>query len=127
MKTTLLLIATICFALVLDVFFPSFGGTIIPPLAVVVACYWFWRLTLAKRLLLAFVLGLLLDIIGFLPIGAHTLTLVCMAYVCESMKSFFSNNESRMVIAINVVILMIIFRLLVIPATLLITLSQQFL
>jgi len=127
MKKILLLTVTICFGLVLDVFFSPFGGTIVPPLAVVVACFWFWRLTLIKRILLAFVFGLLLDVIGFLPMGAHTLILICMAYACELMKSFFSNNESRVVITINVVILMIIFRLLITPVTLLITFSQSFL
>lgn len=127
MKTILLLIVTIYFALVLDVFFASLGGTIVPSLAVAVICFWFWRLTLVERLFLAFVFGLLLDVIGFLPMGAHALILVCMAYVCELMKSFFSNNESRVVIVINVVILMIVFRLLVTPVSLLITFSQSFL
>lgn len=127
MKTAFFFILTIGIALVLDVFFASLGGTIIPPFAVMIVCFWFWRLTLAKRLLLAFASGLLLDTIGFLPMGAHTLVFISMAYICESMKSFFSNNESHVVIVINVVILIIVFRFLVIPATLLITLSQSFL
>lgn len=118
---------TIGLALVLDIFFASFGGTVIPPFAVGVVCYWFWRLTLARRLILASGMGLLLDVIGFLPMGAHTLILICMAYMCELMKSFFSNNESRAVIVINIIILMIIFRLLVMPASLLVAFLQSFL
>lgn len=122
MKTIVLLIFTIGIALILDVFFARVIGSIVPPLVIGAACYWFWRFTLGQRLVCAFVLGLLLDIMGFLPIGTYTLIFVCMAYICEPMKSFFSNTGSRMVIALNIVILMIIFRMLIAPASSLILL-----
>ena len=122
MKTVGLIILTIALALLFDIFFTRIVGSIIPPLVIGVACYWFWRFTLGQRLVFAFVLGLFLDIIGFLPMGMHTLVFVCMAYICEPMKSFFSNTGSRVVVALNIVILIIIFRVLIVPASLLISL-----
>lgn len=112
------LILTIGAALVLDIFFTS-GGSIIPPLVIGAVCYWFWRLTLHARLFLAFATGSLLDVIGFLPMGTHMIIFIVMAYICEPMKDFFSNNKSRAVIALNIIILMVIFRLLMPPISLL--------
>ena len=71
-------------------------------------------------------IGLLLDVTGFLPVGTHMLILILIAYISEPMKDFFSNNESRMVIALNVVMLMILFRLLILPVSLLNTFVVSF-
>lgn len=122
MKTIASIILTIAFALMLNIFFAPIIGSLISPLVIGVACYWFWRFVLGQRLVFAFVLGSLLDMMGFLPMGTYTLIFVCMAYVCESMKSFFSNTGSRMVMALNIIILIIIFRVLITPASLLISL-----
>ena len=119
MKIFLSLILTIGVAFMLDIFFALPGGSIVPPLVITAVCYWFWRLTLIGRFFLALGIGLLLDVTGFLPVGTHMLILILIAYISEPMKDFFSNNESRMVIALNVVMLMILFRLLMSPASLL--------
>lgn len=124
MNIIIFLVVTVGFALTLDIFFASFGGVFLPPLTIVIAYYWFWRLTFSQRIVLAFCLGLLLDVIGFLPMGTHTLTLICMAYICELMKSFFANNKSRAVIIINGVIFMIIFRSLIVLIAPLVRFSQ---
>jgi rod shape-determining protein MreD len=126
MKIIFFLILTIGTAFIFDTLLASFGGSIISPLVITVVCYWFWRLRLIERFFLALGMGLLLDVTGFLPIGTHMLILILMAYVCEPMKDFFSNNESRAVIALNVVILMIIFRLLMPSASLLNTFAASF-
>lgn len=125
MKKLFFLILTISIVLVLDIFFTP-GGNVIPLFVIGTACYWFWRLTLARRLSLALVIGSLLDVIGFLPMGAHMIIFIVMAYLCEFMKDFFSNNKSRAVIALNVIILMIIFQLLTRPASLLTTFAASF-
>ena len=110
MKTFFFIISMVI-ALILDALLVSLRGTIIPLFVVMTACYWFWRLTLLRRLLLAFGIGLLLDIIGFLPAGAHIIALVAIAFLCEPMKAFFSNNESRAIIVLNVFMLIIMFQL----------------
>ena len=112
MKTIFFLILIISVALVFDVLLAPFGSGIIPPLAIIAVCYWFWRFMFAQRLLLALGMGLLFDIIGFLSMGVHLLIFIIMACACELMKNFFSNNESRAVIALNIVTLMIMFQLL---------------
>lgn len=126
MKTIFFLIISLGAGLILDLFLASFGGSIIVSLIIAVACYWFWRLTFTGRLFLAFAVGLLLDVTGFLPMGSYMLILIVMAYLCELIKDFFSNNESRTVIALNMAILIITFRLLIVPASLLTTFAASF-
>ncbi len=91
-----------------------------PPLMVAVICYWFWRFDLGERLLLALVAGVIMDTLGFLPAGTYTLLLVALAWMCEPMKSFFSNTESRPVVALCSLILLIGFRIMIVPASTLI-------
>lgn len=119
MKTIFSLILTIGAAFIVDTFLAPLGGNVISPLTITTVCYWFWHLTLPRRLFLALGMGLLLDIVGFLPMGTYMLVLIAMAYICEPIKDFFSNNESGAVIALNILILMIIFRLLMSPVSLL--------
>ena len=116
MKTVVLLTVSLMAAFIFDAIFGGIAGGILPPMAVVVGLYWFWRLTMGNRLVLAIVLGLIIDTIGFLTPGASTLVLVGLAFLCEPMKAFFSNNESRTVVAMNMIILLVLFRILVFPA-----------
>lgn len=116
MKKLFFLILTISAALVFDIFFTP-EGNVIPLFVIGAACYWFWRLTLTRRFSLALGIGSLLDVVGFLPMGTHMIIFIVMTYLCEFMKDFFSNNKSRAVIALNIIILMITFRLLVSPAS----------
>lgn len=116
MKTGLFVFASIGLGFVFDGIFGQVAGGVLPPIAVVVICYWFWRFNLGERLVLAAVSGMFLDTIGFLPAGTYTLLLVALAWMCEPMKSFFSNTESYPVVALCTVILIIGFRIMIVPA-----------
>lgn len=124
MQKKLFFIITIGIALMLDILFSRalIHIRIIPPFTIMALSYWFWRFDLVKRIILAFIVGLFFDVFGFLPMGAHTLIFLCTAYVCEPMKSFFSNNEARIVIGLNVFLLLIFTRLLVMPVSFVMTL-----
>lgn len=115
MKTFFLFISTILPAYIINFFLPLSYGNIFPPLTIIVLCYWFLHLEFGKRMILAIISSLTLDIIGFLPVGTYMLIFVCMAYACNPMKSFFSNSESRLVLALNMMMLILIFFMLVSP------------
>ena len=117
MKTTVFVLLTSGAAFAFDVIWGQIAGSIIPPVAVLVILYWFWRLDMGQRLVLSMISGTVLDTMGFLPPGAYPLIFVCLAFLCEPMKTFFSNTGSRTVIALNVIILVIMFRLSVFPAS----------
>ena len=117
MKTAVLLLLTAGVAFAFDVLWGQIAGGIIPPIAVIVILYWFWRLDMGQRLAAGMISGVALDTIGFLPPGTYTLIFVCLAFLCEPMKTFFSNTGSRTVVVLNVVILVIAFRLSVFPAS----------
>ena len=117
MKTFIFLLLSIASAFVFDIVWGQIAGGIIPPIAVLAILYWFWRLDLGQRIVLAIISGAILDTIGFLPSGTYMLILMGLAFICEPMKTFFSNTESRMVIALNVIILAAILRILVLPAS----------
>jgi len=120
MKTFLYLFASIGLGFIFDTLFGQVAGGFVPPLMVAVICYWFWRFDLGERLLLALVAGVIMDTLGFLPAGTYTLLLVALAWMCEPMKSFFSNTESRPVVALCSLILLIGFRIMIVPASTLI-------
>lgn len=122
MKTFFLICITLAGAYTFDVMVGSIAGSFMPPLAVVVICYWLWRLNWGERLMLAFCSGILLDAIGMFTMGTHTFVLVVLAFLCTPMKSFFSNTQSRLVMVLNVGLLVAIFRLFIIPASSLINL-----
>ena len=117
MKTAVLLLLTAGVAFAFDVLWGQIAGGIIPPVVVIVILYWFWRLDMGQRLAAGMISGVALDTIGFLPPGTYTLIFVCLAFLCEPMKTFFSNTGSRTVVVLNVVILVIAFRLSVFPAS----------
>ena len=127
MKTFIFLLLSTVAAFAFDVAWGHIAAGIIPPVAVIALLYWFWRLDLGQRLLCAMISGAVLDTIGFLPPGTYMLILVSLAFLCEPMKTFFSNTESRMVIALNVIILVIAFRILVFPASSLVLFSSSLL
>ena len=117
MKTAVLLLLTAGVAFAFDVLWGQIAGGIIPPVAVIVILYWFWRLDMGQRLAMGMISGVALDTMGFLPPGTYALIFVCLAFLCEPMKNFFSNTGSRAVVVLNVVILVIAFRLSVFPAS----------
>lgn len=117
MKTFFFLCVTLVVALAFDVIAGQIAGFLMPPLAVVVICYWLWRLDWGERLMLAFCSGIILDAIGFFPMGSHTFVLVALAFLCTPMKSFFSNTQSRFVTVLNVGLLIIVFRVLILPVS----------
>lgn len=121
MRTIIFLFISMVSAFVLDAVLGYITKGIIPPLIVIVIFYWFWRLEIGYRILLGVAVGAVLDTIGFLPVGTYTFMLVCVAFLCEPMKTFFSNTGSRMVIVFNIVLFTIAFRLLVVPASFFIT------
>ncbi|MDP3779088.1 MAG: rod shape-determining protein MreD [bacterium] len=116
MKTLFYLVASICLGFVFDMVFGQVAGGFVPPLMVAVICYWFWHFDLGERLLLALCAGVIMDTLGFLPAGTYALLLVALAWMCEPMKSFFSNTESRPVVVLCSLILLIGFRIMVAPA-----------
>ena len=117
MKTTVFVLLTSGAAFAFDAIWGQIAGSIIPPVTVIMILYWFWRLDMGQRLVLSMISGVVLDTMGFLPPGAYSLIFVCLAFLCEPMKTFFSNTGSRTVIALNVIILVIMFRLSVFPAS----------
>ena len=121
-KTLIFLLLSTIAAFAFDVVWGQIAGGIIPPIAVIVMLYWFWRLDMGQRLAAGMISGVVLDTMGFLPPGTYALIFVCLAFLCEPMKTFFSNTGSRTVIVLNVVILVIVFRLSVFPASSLIRL-----
>ena len=117
MKTFIFLLLTVGVAFAFDVVWGQIAGGIIPPVAVIVILYWFWRLDMGQRLAAGMISGVVLDTMGFLSPGTYALIFVCLAFLCEPMKTFFSNTGSHTVVVLNVVILVIMFRLSVFPAS----------
>ena len=117
MKIIIYLVLSVVSAFAFDSIVGQIPGGNIPPLMVIIVFYWFWRLDLGQRLLLSMVSGVILDTIGFLPSGVYTLMFVCGAVLCVPMKNFFSNTESRPVTVLSVIILTLVFRLSVVPAS----------
>ena len=117
MKTFIFLLLGTVAAFAFDVAWGQIAQGIIPPVVVIAILYWSWRLEFGQRIILAAISGVVLDTIGFLPSGTYILILVGLAFLCEPMKTFFSNTESRLVVALSVIILVIAFRILVSPAS----------
>ena len=117
MKTLIFLLLSFTAAFAFDVAWGQIAAGIVPPVAVIAILYWFWRINLGQRIVLAMISGAILDTVGFLPPGTYVLILTGLAFLCEPMKTFFSNTESRMVIMLNVVILVIAFRIFIFPAS----------
>lgn len=115
MKTLFFFCLTLCAAFVVDIIIGPLGGSLIPSLAVIAACFWLWRLDRGERLAAGCAAGILLDVIGFFPLGTYTSIMLMLVFLCEPMKSFFSNTESRLVTLINVTLLVMLFRILAPP------------
>lgn len=88
---------------------------VIPLLSACMACIWFWHLGFGSRIASAFVIGFLMDAIHFSPVGTHLFVLVMLAFVSEWMKFFFSNTGSVMVRGMSIAMLLIFFRVSIIP------------
>ena len=121
MKKTSFLILSLGIAFLIDKIGGKIFSSLIPPLIIGVIFYWYGRVDLKDRILLAFLCGFVLDTIGFFPMGTYTGLLLVLAWAYELLKSFFSNTESRTVMALSISLLLIGFRLLIFPVSSLIT------
>lgn len=116
MRKILFFICSMGAALFADVLL---GGTkifnVVPLLSACMACIWFWHLGFGLRIASSFVIGFLMDAIHFSPVGTYLLVLVMLAFISELMKFFFSNTESVMVRGMSIAMLLILFRVSIVP------------
>lgn len=85
-----------------------------PPVVAFTLFIWFWDLSLAGRLWLALIIGLLLDGIGIFPFGTHLFLFSAEAFFVELLRVFFSNVRSFFTRGVGI-FFMFVFYYVVLP------------
>ncbi len=114
---SIILIASIISAFIIDALWGQIARGFLPPLVIITAFFWMVRLSFNQRIIFALILGSILDTIALLPAGTYSLMLLLAAFLCQPMKQFFDNTESRAVMALHALLLIIIYRALIFPAS----------
>lgn len=95
----------------------SIGGLPFPYVALA-TFFWFWRISPSSRLVLAVVLGFLLEIFHTFPPGTYLMVFLIEVFLLELIKVYFSDTKDSAVKGASFFIMMASFPLLVILVSL---------